>query len=142
MQDDLTWGVKALVADGTADPRRIGSSGSYGGYATLAGVAFTPHLRCCRSDCRAIEPHHAARRHSPYWEAGRRQLYARNGRSPFETNSSSFILFLLKPGYGRSSLLGGSFGTPGRGNPTAPRPVSASASVADKPPHELKRLSH
>ena len=45
MQDDLTWGVKALVADGTVDPKRVGIVGiSYGGYATLAGVAFTPDV--------------------------------------------------------------------------------------------------
>jgi len=45
MQDDLTWGVKALVADGTVDPKRVGIFGvSYGGYATLAGVAFTPDV--------------------------------------------------------------------------------------------------
>ena len=45
MQDDLTWGVKQLIADGTADPKRIGiMGGSYGGYATLAGLAFTPDV--------------------------------------------------------------------------------------------------
>ncbi len=45
MQDDLTWGVKYLVAEGTADPRRVGILGaSYGGYATLAGVSFTPDV--------------------------------------------------------------------------------------------------
>jgi len=45
MQDDLTWGVKYLVGQGIADPRRVGiMGGSYGGYATLAGVAFTPDL--------------------------------------------------------------------------------------------------
>jgi dipeptidyl aminopeptidase/acylaminoacyl peptidase len=45
MQDDVTWGAKYLVAQGIADPKRIGiMGGSYGGYATLAGVAFTPDL--------------------------------------------------------------------------------------------------
>ncbi|HEX6739246.1 MAG TPA: alpha/beta fold hydrolase [Vicinamibacteria bacterium] len=45
MQDDITWGVKHLVAQGVADPKRVGiMGGSYGGYATLAGVAFTPDL--------------------------------------------------------------------------------------------------
>src|SRR5215469_10124142 len=45
MQDDLTWGVKYLVAQGIADPKRVGIlGGSYGGYATLAGVTFTPDL--------------------------------------------------------------------------------------------------
>ena len=45
MQDDLTWGVKHLVAEGVADPKRVGiMGGSYGGYATLAGLAFTPDV--------------------------------------------------------------------------------------------------
>ena len=45
MQDDLTWGVKYLVAKGIADPKRVGIlGGSYGGYATLAGLAFTPDV--------------------------------------------------------------------------------------------------
>ena len=45
MQDDITWGVKYLVDRGIADPKRVGiMGGSYGGYATLAGVTFTPDL--------------------------------------------------------------------------------------------------
>ncbi|KAF0223626.1 MAG: dipeptidyl aminopeptidase/acylaminoacyl-peptidase, partial [bacterium] len=45
MQDDLTWGVKHLVAEGIVDPKRVGiMGGSYGGYATLAGLAFTPDV--------------------------------------------------------------------------------------------------
>ncbi|MEO0376562.1 MAG: S9 family peptidase [Cyanobacteria bacterium P01_A01_bin.17] len=45
MQHDITDGVKYLIDQGIADPKRIGISGSsYGGYATLAGLAFTPDL--------------------------------------------------------------------------------------------------
>jgi dipeptidyl aminopeptidase/acylaminoacyl peptidase len=45
MQDDITDGVQWLINQGTADPKRIAIYGaSYGGYATLAGVAFTPEL--------------------------------------------------------------------------------------------------
>jgi dipeptidyl aminopeptidase/acylaminoacyl peptidase len=45
MQDDITDGVRWLIAEGIADPDRVGIfGGSYGGYATLAGVAFTPEL--------------------------------------------------------------------------------------------------
>jgi dipeptidyl aminopeptidase/acylaminoacyl peptidase len=48
MQDDVTDGVKALVDQGIADPRRICIVGtSYGGYAALAGAAFTPELYAC-----------------------------------------------------------------------------------------------
>ena len=45
MQDDLTDSVKWLVDRGIADPRRIAIyGGSYGGYAALAGMAFTPEV--------------------------------------------------------------------------------------------------
>jgi dipeptidyl aminopeptidase/acylaminoacyl peptidase len=45
MQDDLTWGVKHLVNEGIVDPKRVGiMGGSYGGYATLAGLTFTPDV--------------------------------------------------------------------------------------------------
>jgi acetyl esterase/lipase len=48
MQDDLTDGVKQLIADGIADPKRICIVGtSYGGYAALAGAALTPELYAC-----------------------------------------------------------------------------------------------
>lgn len=48
MQDDITDGVKKLIADGVADPKRICIVGaSYGGYAALAGATFTPDLYAC-----------------------------------------------------------------------------------------------
>jgi dipeptidyl aminopeptidase/acylaminoacyl peptidase len=48
MQHDITDGVKYLIEKGIADPDRIGIfGGSYGGYATLAGVTFTPDLYTC-----------------------------------------------------------------------------------------------
>ena len=48
MQDDLSDGVKKLVADGIADPKRICIVGaSYGGYAALEGATSTPDLYAC-----------------------------------------------------------------------------------------------
>lgn len=45
MQDDITDGVNLLIEEGIADPNRIAIfGGSYGGYATMAGLAFTPDL--------------------------------------------------------------------------------------------------
>ena len=45
MQHDITDAVKYLVDEGIADPEQVAIMGaSYGGYATLAGVAFTPDL--------------------------------------------------------------------------------------------------
>ncbi|MBS0396058.1 MAG: S9 family peptidase [Proteobacteria bacterium] len=79
MQDDLTWGVKALVAAGIADPRRVGiGGGSYGGYATLAGVAFTPSLYAAA--VAVVAPSNLLTLLDaipPYWESGRRQMYTR-----------------------------------------------------------------
>ncbi len=79
MQDDLTWGVKYLIAQGTADPKRVGIlGGSYGGYATLAGVAFTPDLYRAAVDI--VGPSNLLTLLDsipPYWEAGRKMMYAR-----------------------------------------------------------------
>lgn len=45
MQHDLTDGVKYLVEQGISDPERVGiMGGSYGGYAALAGITFTPDV--------------------------------------------------------------------------------------------------
>jgi len=48
MQHDITDAVNWLINEGIADPKKVAiSGGSYGGYATLAGVAFTPDLYAC-----------------------------------------------------------------------------------------------
>jgi dipeptidyl aminopeptidase/acylaminoacyl peptidase len=48
MQHDITDGVNYLIDQGIADPDRVCiMGGSYGGYATLAGVTFTPDLYKC-----------------------------------------------------------------------------------------------
>ena len=45
MQHDISDGVAYLVREGIANPARVGIfGGSYGGYATLAGLTFTPDL--------------------------------------------------------------------------------------------------
>lgn len=48
MHDDVTDGVKALIASRIADPHRVAIVGaSFGGYLALAGVAFEPDLYRC-----------------------------------------------------------------------------------------------
>lgn len=48
MQDDITDGVRWLVADGTVDAKRVCIMGaSYGGYAALQGVVRDPDLYRC-----------------------------------------------------------------------------------------------
>lgn len=45
MQDDVSDGVQYLIKQGIADPKRVAIYGaSYGGYSTLAGLAYTPDL--------------------------------------------------------------------------------------------------
>lgn len=81
MQDDITWGVKHLVAQGIADPKRVGiMGGSYGGYATLAGVAFTPDLY--QAAVSVVGPSNLLtllETIPPYWEAGRIVFHERMG---------------------------------------------------------------
>jgi dipeptidyl aminopeptidase/acylaminoacyl peptidase len=51
MQDDITDGVRWLEKQGIADPKRVAIyGGSYGGYATLAGVTLTPDLYAAAVD--------------------------------------------------------------------------------------------
>ena len=81
MQDDVTWGVKYLVAEGIADPKRIGiMGGSYGGYATLAGVTFTPDVYAAAVDI--VGPSNLItllESIPPYWEAARKVFAVRMG---------------------------------------------------------------
>ena len=81
MQDDLTWGAKYLAAKGIADPKRTGIiGGSYGGYATLAGVAFTPELYAAAVSI--VGPSNLITLLDsipPYWEPVRKMFYQRMG---------------------------------------------------------------
>ncbi len=77
MQDDVTDGVQWLIKQGIADPKRIGIyGGSYGGYATLAGVTFTPDLYACGVDY--VGPSNLftlLASFPPYWELERQKFY-------------------------------------------------------------------
>lgn len=81
MQDDITWGVKHLVAEGIADPKRIGiMGGSYGGYATLAGVTYTPDTYAAA--IAIVAPSNLNTLLGsipPYWEQIRTTFYKRMG---------------------------------------------------------------
>ncbi len=51
MHDDLLDGVAWLVREGVADPKKVAiMGGSYGGYATLVGLTFTPDTFACGVD--------------------------------------------------------------------------------------------
>ncbi|HAS36349.1 MAG TPA: S9 family peptidase [Flavobacteriales bacterium] len=51
MQDDVSDGAQWLIDQGIADSSRVAIyGGSYGGYATLAGLTYTPNLYACGVD--------------------------------------------------------------------------------------------
>jgi dipeptidyl aminopeptidase/acylaminoacyl peptidase len=81
MQDDVTWGAKYLISEGIADPKRVGiMGGSYGGYATLAGVTFTPDMYA--AGVSIVGPSNLItllESIPPYWEPIRKLFYERMG---------------------------------------------------------------
>jgi dipeptidyl aminopeptidase/acylaminoacyl peptidase len=81
MQQDLTEAVNWAVAEQIADPTRVAiMGGSYGGYAALAGLAFTPDLYACGVSL--VGPSNLSSLLNsipPYWASFRAELYARVG---------------------------------------------------------------
>ena len=77
MQDDITDGVNWLIDEGIADSDRIAIYGaSYGGYATLAGLAFTPDLYACGIDYVGVSSLFTFMESiPPYWELYRTMIY-------------------------------------------------------------------
>jgi len=77
IQDDITDGVNWLIDQGIADPERVGIyGGSYGGYCTLAGLAFTPDLYACGVDYVGISNFFTILEGiPPYWEPMREMFY-------------------------------------------------------------------
>ena len=73
MQNDLTDGVNWLIDSGLVDSKRVAIlGGSYGGYAALAGAAFTPDLYACAVDI--VGPSNLftmLESIPPYWELSR-----------------------------------------------------------------------
>ena len=86
MQDDITDGVKWLINKGIADEDRIAIYGaSYGGYATLAGLTFTPELYACGVDYVGVSNIFTLLETlPPYWELGRQMMYEMIGNPETE----------------------------------------------------------
>jgi len=77
MQNDISDGVKWLIREGIADSSRIAIyGGSYGGYATLAGITLTPELYCCAVDYVGVANMFTFMKTvPPYWEPLRQMFY-------------------------------------------------------------------
>lgn len=81
MHDDLLDAVAWAVKEGIADPKKVAiMGGSYGGYATLAGLAFTPDQFACGVDI--VGPSNIFTLLStipPYWAAMKAMMVKRVG---------------------------------------------------------------
>jgi dipeptidyl aminopeptidase/acylaminoacyl peptidase len=111
MQDDLVDAVGFATGQGWSDPARVAIyGGSYGGYAALAGAAFTPDLFCCAVDI--VGPSNLKtliETIPPYWAPMIAQFHRRVGdpavdeeflwsRSPLSRVSSIRIPLLIAQG--------------------------------------------
>jgi dipeptidyl aminopeptidase/acylaminoacyl peptidase len=81
MHDDLLDATDWAVKNGITSPDKVAiMGGSYGGYATLAALTFTPEKFACGVDI--VGPSNLntlLKTIPPYWEAGKAQMYARMG---------------------------------------------------------------
>jgi len=77
MQNDITDGVNSLIEDGIVDRERVAIYGaSYGGYATLAGLAYTPDLYACGVDYVGVSNLLTFMKTiPPYWEPYLEMMY-------------------------------------------------------------------
>lgn len=77
MQNDVTDGVKHLVSKGVVNKDKVCIYGaSYGGYATLAGLTFTPDVYACGVDYVGISNLFTFMETiPPYWEPYRKMMY-------------------------------------------------------------------
>jgi len=93
MQDDLTNGVKHLVSEGIVDAKRVGiMGGSYGGYATLAGLTFTPDVYA--AGVSIVGPSNLLTLMEsipPYWESIRQMFHERMGDPNTEEGKAQLI---------------------------------------------------
>jgi dipeptidyl aminopeptidase/acylaminoacyl peptidase len=95
MQDDITDGVHWLIKEGIADSTRIAIyGGSYGGYATLAGITKTPDLYACAVDYVGVSNMFTFMKTiPPYWEPYRKMFYEMVG----DPKKDSVLLASVSP---------------------------------------------
>lgn len=117
MQDDVTDGVKWLVEEGIADPERIAIyGGSYGGYATLAGLAFTPEVYAAGVDYVGVANLFTFMNTiPPYWEPFRKMMYEMVGNP--EDPKDSLLLASATPVFHADKIVAPLFIAQGANDP-------------------------
>jgi dipeptidyl aminopeptidase/acylaminoacyl peptidase len=93
MQNDISDCVCFLIKQGIADPKRVAiAGGSYGGFATLAGLAFTPDLYAAGFDI--VGPSNIITLLNsipPYWEPMKRTFAIRVGDKDNPTDRKMLV---------------------------------------------------
>lgn len=91
MQNDVTDGVNWLIEEGIADPKRVAIyGGSYGGYTSLAGLAFTPDVYSAGVDYVGVSNLFTFMETiPPYWKPYLEMMYEMVGNP--KTDSAQFI---------------------------------------------------
>lgn len=104
MQDDLTAGAQYLIEQGIVDKEKISIYGvSYGGYATLAGLTFTPEVYACGVS--VVGPSNLKTLLGsipPYWESIKKMFYVRMGDP--NTKEGEAILRKQSPLYSANKI--------------------------------------
>jgi len=122
MQDDITDGVQWLIDEDIADKDRIGIfGGSYGGYATLAGLTFTPDLYACGVDYVGVSSIFSwMNAIPPYWEPYREMIYEMVGHP----QADSLLLYDASPLFHADKIKAPLFIAQGANDPRVPQAES------------------
>ncbi len=115
MQDDVSDGVKWLISEGIANPKKVGIyGGSYGGYATLAGLTFSPELYACGVDYVGVSNLFTFMNTiPPYWEPMRQMFYEMVGHP----EKDSALLASASPVFHADKIVAPLFVAQGRKDP-------------------------
>jgi dipeptidyl aminopeptidase/acylaminoacyl peptidase len=122
IQNDISDGVKWLISKGIADPKRVGIYGvSYGGYATLAGLAFTPDLYACGVDYVGISNIFSMLQSiPPYWKPYLEMMYEMIGHPEQDRE----LLVRTSPVYHADEIKAPLFVAQGANDPRVPKAES------------------
>jgi len=122
VQNDISDGVEWLIRQGVADPERVGIyGGSYGGYATLAGLAFTPDLYACGIDYVGISNIFSwLKAIPPYWKPYLEMMYEMVGHPEKDRE----LLVRTSPVYHADKIKAPLFVAQGANDPRVPKSES------------------
>ncbi|NWF48944.1 MAG: S9 family peptidase [Ignavibacteriaceae bacterium] len=122
MQDDITDGVNWLIKEGIADPKRVAIyGGSYGGYATLAGLTFTPEIYAAGVDYVGVSNIFSwMNAIPPYWEPYREMIYEMVGHP----QKDSLLLYQASPLFHVDKIKAPLLIAQGSNDPRVPKPES------------------